>query len=101
MENLSEIKQLLKSESTYDIAIQILKGYVESTIRPEIIEPFRLVNDRICKARELDFSVSNKPIGTGGVGTVKYFSKLDEIRIQIGYAKGTGMNGNYADCIIL
>lgn len=101
MENLSQIKQLLKSDDSYDVAMQILKGYVESTIRPEVITPFRLINDRIAKAKELDFSVSNKPIGTGGVGTVKYFPKLDEIRIQIGYARSTGNNGNYADCIIL
>ena len=63
-----------------------------------IVNQFRFISDRKTNLEKLGYFVSERPVKSGGVGSV--FNLKKETRIQIGYAHA-GKNCAYAMCVIL
>lgn len=63
-----------------------------------IIAQNRLIKDRVEKIKELGTPVGEYAMGSGGVGQIKYFPRINETRIQIGCGHG---RYNYAMCAII
>lgn len=64
----------------------------------KVVNSHRLVDDRVSALDKLGYCVNCLPMGTGGVGQVKVMTRLNEIRIQVGYSVG---RHNYAMCVVL
>ena len=60
-----------------------------------VISKFYFVKDREKELQKLGFKIEIVPMGSGGVGQVKYLQK--ETRLQIGYGV---TRHNYASCVI-
>lgn len=64
-----------------------------------IIAQNRLIDDRVSAIEKTFGKICGEyAMGSGGVGQVKYFPRLNETRIQIGYGHG---KYNFAMCVVL
>lgn len=63
-----------------------------------LIAQNRLIKDRVEKIEELGIPCGEYSMGSGGVGQIKYFPRINETRIQIGCGHG---RYNYAMCAII
>lgn len=61
-----------------------------------VVRENRLVSDRVEKLREMEYTVKECAMGSGGVLQVKELKS--ETRIQVGYGKG---KHNYAYAVII
>jgi len=70
---------------------------VDRMIIMNIVNNNRFIKDRIKKLAEKGYIVTEKPVFSGGVGTIHKLK--NEWRFQIGYSHGND-RCNYAQCVI-
>ena len=68
---------------------------IQEDIR-KVLDTEYFIRNRVARLRELGYICEERPMGSGGVGSINETKK--EIRIQIGYGHS---KWNYAFCVII